>query len=378
MTGILVLNCGSSSIKAAVFGNSDQPQAKAQIERIGAAPAARIDGADHAVPEGVDGHAALLDWLLPRLTDRPAIAGHRVVHGGTAFAEPARIDATVREGLAALIPLARTHQPHAIAGIDAVARLWPETAQLACFDTAFHRTIPEAGQRFALPAEITRMGVRRYGFHGLSYEWIARRLPEVTDRAEGRVVVAHLGNGASLCGMIARQSRATTMGFTPLDGLVMGTRAGSLDPGILLWLLEERGMATEDLRRMLFSGAGLLGVSGLSNDMRTLLASEAPEAALAVELFIRRVAQAIAATAADLGGIDALVFTGGIGENAVPIRARIAEACAWLGATLDPGANAARETRVSTANSQVEILVIPTNEEAMIARHCRNRGNITG
>ena len=373
---ILVLNCGSSSIKAAVFGAGDRAVARALVERIGAGPRVRIDGPggrEEFEPE-VDGHGPLLGWLLPRLAETGApieVVGHRVVHGGQHFAEPVRLDDAVVAALERLVPMARSHQPHNLAGVRAVAGLWPERAQVACFDTAFHRTIPEVRQRFALPPELTAKGIRRYGFHGISYEWIAGRLPEVTRRAEGRVVVAHLGNGASLCAMRGRRSQATTMGFTPLDGLMMGNRPGNLDPGAVLYLFEELGMTTEQVRNLLFDQSGLLGVSHLSNDMRSLLASDDPDARLAVELFVDRAAREIAAMAAALGGIDALVFTGGIGENAPAIRARIAEGCAWLGARLDEGANDAGRTVISAAGSAVELLVVPTDEEAMIARHCR-------
>jgi acetate kinase len=374
---VLVLNCGSSSIKAAVFGDGDRAIARALVERIGDGPRVRIDG-----PEGreestadVDGHADLLAWLLPRLGSLAdggiASVGHRVVHGGLDFADPVRVDDAVVARLERLVPMARSHQPHNLAGIQAVADLWPALPQIACFDTAFHRTIPELRQRFALPAELTAKGIRRYGFHGLSYEWIARHLPEVTDRADGRVVVAHLGNGASLCAMRQRRSQATTMGFTPLDGLIMGNRPGNLDPGAVLYLFEELGMTGEEVRHLLFDQSGLLGVSHLSNDMRSLLASHEPDARLAIELFVDRAAREIASMAAAIGGIDLLVFTGGIGENAGPVRAAIAEGCGWLGARLDAGANARHGPLISAPDSAVEMMVVRTDEEAMIARHCR-------
>ena len=373
---ILVLNCGSSSIKAAVFGAGDQAVARALVERIGAGPRVRIEtaaGAEDAEP-GVDGHAGLLGWLLPRLAGGAgeiSVVGHRVVHGGMHFADPVRIDEAVVGELHRLIPMARSHQPHNIAGIRAVSRLWPDCPQVACFDTAFHRTIPEVRQRFALPPDLTARGIRRYGFHGISYEWIAGRLPQVTPRAEGRVVVAHLGNGASLCAMRGRRSQATTMGFTPLDGLIMGNRPGTLDPGAVLYLFDELGMTAEQVRHLLFDQSGMLGVSHLSNDMRSLLASDEPDARLAVELFVDRATREIAGMAAAIGGIDALVFTGGIGENAAPVRARIAEGCEWLGARLDGAANEVGQTVISATNSAIELLVVPTDEEAMIARHCR-------
>jgi acetate kinase len=375
---VLVLNCGSSSIKAAVFGErGDRAIARALMERIGAGPRVRIDGPsgrEEAAPEA-DGHADLLRWLLPRLSgmvgNRIGAIGHRVVHGGLDFADPVRVDEGAIARLERLIPIARSHQPHNLAGIRTVGALWPALPQIACFDTAFHRTIPEVRQRFALPAELTAKGIRRYGFHGISYEWIAGRLPESTGRAEGRVVVAHLGNGASLCAMRGRRSEATTMGFTPLDGLIMGNRPGTLDPGAVLYLFEELRMTAEEVRRLLFDQSGLLGVSHLSNDMRSLLASDEPDARLAVELFVDRAAREIASMAAAIGGMEVLVFTGGIGENAAPVRARIAEGCGWLGARLDASANDRHGPVVSSADSAVEMLVIPTDEEAMIARHCR-------
>ncbi len=374
---VLVLNCGSSSIKAAVFGDDDRAVARALVERIGAGPRLRIDGPsgrEESAAE-VDGHEDLLGWLLPRLErtvgDGIDAVGHRVVHGGLDFADPVLVDAGVTAKLERLVPMARSHQPHNLAGIRAVARTWPGLPQVACFDTAFHRTIPEVRQRFALPARLTAMGIRRYGFHGISYEWIAGRLPAVTEHAEGRVVVAHLGNGASLCAMRSRRSLATTMGFTPLDGLIMGNRPGTLDPGAVLYLFDELGMTAEEVRRLLFDQSGLLGVSHLSNDMRSLLASDEPDARLAVELFVDRAAREIAAMAATVRGIDALVFTGGIGENAAPVRARIADGCGWLGARLDPAANERHGPVISAPGSAVEMLVVPTDEEAMIARHCR-------
>lgn len=374
---VLVLNCGSSSIKAAVFDGDDRAVVRALVEQIGAGPLLRIDGPSGHEEEAaaVDGHAALLRKLLPRLDEAVGggidAVGHRVVHGGLDFADPAALDDAVVLKLERLVPMARSHQPHNLAGIRAVAALWPDLPQVACFDTAFHRTIPEVRQRFALPAELTALGIRRYGFHGLSYEWIARRLPEMTDLAEGRVVVAHLGNGASLCAMHGRRSQATTMGFTPLDGLIMGNRPGNLDPGAVLYLFDELGMTAEQVRHMLFDQSGLLGVSHLSNDMRSLLASEEPDARLAVDLFVDRAAREIASMAAAIGGIEALVFTGGIGENAGPIRARIAEGCGWLGARLDLASNERHGPVISAPDSEIEMLVIPTDEEAMIARHCR-------
>ena len=372
----LVLNCGSSSIKAALFAPDGASVAHALIERIGAEPQAVFETDDVAVnlvPDGTD-HETLLDWLLDQVEQRhgaPDVVGHRVVHGGLDFSDPVRIGPNEIAALERLVPMARSHQPHNLAGIRAASSRWPGCPQIACFDTAFHRTIPEVRQLFALPPELTAKGIRRYGFHGISYAWIARRLPAFTDVADGKVVVAHLGNGASLCAMRRRRSQATTMGFTPLDGLIMGNRPGTLDPGAVLYLFDELGMNVEQVRHLLFDLSGLLGVSHLSNDMRSLLASEEDDAKLAVDLFIERACREIAAMAAALRGIDALVFTGGIGENARPIRAGIARGCAWLGAALDPAANGSNVSLISTEDSGVEILVIPTDEEAMIARNCQ-------
>ncbi|MEM7189084.1 MAG: acetate/propionate family kinase [Pseudomonadota bacterium] len=371
---VLVLNCGSSSIKAAVFADGDHAVLRVGVERIGAGPVARFSGDEADVTPPVDGHTALLDWLLGEIAERagtPDAVGHRVVHGGLNFADPVAVTPEVVGQLEQLIPMARSHQPHNLAGIAAVAARWPDLPQTACFDTAFHRTIPEVRQRFALPPELTAKGIRRYGFHGLSYEWIARRLPDFTDMADGKVVVAHLGNGASLCAMRHRASRATTMGFTPLDGLIMGNRPGTLDPGAVLYLFDELGYSTAEVRSLLFDQSGLLGVSHLSNDMRSLLASEEPDAKMAVNLFVERAVREIAAMAAALRGIDALVFTGGIGQHAAPIRAGIAKGCAWLGAMLDRHANTVNAPLISTEESGIEMLVIPTDEEAMIAAHCR-------
>jgi len=376
---ILVLNCGSSSIKAALFdrgGEASAPNLSALLERIGTAPRLKLGGERIDAPGGATAtHADLIDWFLALMAERApgpvTLAGHRIVHGGLDFAAPCLLGPAETEALTRLIPMARSHQPHNLAGVAAARARWPEVPQVGCFDTAFHRTIPETRQQFPLPRRFREAGLRRYGFHGLSYEWIARRLPEVTVRAEGRVIAAHLGNGASLCGMIERCSMTTSMGFTPLDGLVMGNRPGTLDPGAVLYMLDEMGLPVAEVRDLLFHGSGLKGVSALTNDMRSLLSSDDPEARLAVDLFVESCCHLIGATAADLKGLDALVFTGGIGENAVAVRARISEACAWLGLRLDPETNAAGKTRISAPDSAVEILVLPTNEEAVIAGHAR-------
>jgi acetate kinase len=382
---ILVLNAGSSSIKFRTFrvGGERGPAlaAKGIIEGIGIAPRFSATAGDGA-PLGAEswgdaalGHEALLDYLSDWLDgrrggDRLAAAAHRVVHGGVRFAAPAVLDGEIIGELERLIPLAPLHQPHNLAAIAAMARRFPGLPQVACFDTAFHRSQPEVATRFALPADIVGEGVRRYGFHGISYEYIAHRL-EADDPAlhAGRVVVAHLGAGASLCAMRGGRSVATTMGFTALDGLVMATRAGSVDPGVLLYLLEQRGMTAAELGRLLYHRSVLLGVSGVSADMRTLLASAEPRAAEAVELFVYRAAREIGSLAAALGGVDALVFTAGIGENSAEIRARICAASAWLGIVLDAAANRDGARRIDAEASKVAVRVIPTDEEGMIARH---------
>ncbi|MEM6974535.1 MAG: acetate/propionate family kinase [Pseudomonadota bacterium] len=376
---LLTVNAGSSSIKLAVFdAGKVAPRLTALIERIGSSEAAaeiRVPGGERsnfalAGDTGAD-HETALATLLPRIAEaaggRFAAAGHRIVHGGDAFAAPVPVDDDVLAALERLVPLARTHQPHGIAAIRAVERLGLQIPQIACFDTAFHATIPEAARTMALPEEVRRAGVRRYGFHGLSYQWIAGQLPDLLGPVgEGRVVAAHLGNGASLCGMIGRESRATTMGFTPLDGLVMGERPGLTDPGAVLFMLEEMGMTVSELRDTLFKRSGLLGLSGVSNDMRTLAASDVPEARLALDVYVHRAAREIAAIAGEIGGLDALVFTGGIGENAAPIRAAIVERLGWIGLRLDTAANSKNAPRLSPPGAP-PILIVPANEEAVIA-----------
>jgi len=389
---ILVLNAGSSSIKLALF--TDQGEEReleatfhGEIEDIGEARGHLLvssQSGERLADQPLQPHAGkLLDheqalqilhqWLASRGIEESLTAvGHRVVHGGEHWSRPVRIDPEVRRGLAELIPLAPLHQPHNLAAIEALAKLRPELPQVACFDTAFHRNNPLVAQTFALPREISESRVRRYGFHGLSYEYIAQVLPELMgERAEGRVVVVHLGNGASMCALRGRRSIATTMGFTALDGLVMGTRCGALDPGVLLYLLQERGMDAAALTDLLYHRCGLLGVSGVSHDMRTLLASGEPSAAEAVDLFVYRIGRELGSLAAALGGLDALVFTGGIGEHAVQIRTRVCRDAEWLGVELDAKANEGDDPRISTDASRVSAWVIPTDEELMIARHTR-------
>jgi acetate kinase len=383
---ILTLNAGSSSIKFALFERRtpvpDRPVLSGQIDGINARPHIKAKDAAGRSLDDVDLQLApenqhrqalefLVEWLHQHESGwRIAGVGHRVVHGAQRFSRPIRLDESMIAILREFVPLAPLHQPHNLAGIEAVSAALPGIPQVACFDTAFHRTQPEIAQRFAVPRRITAQGVRRYGFHGLSYEYIADVLPNhIGYRADGRVIVAHLGNGASMCAMKERHSVATTMGFTAVEGLVMGTRTGSIDPGVLLYLMEFQGMGVKELNQLLYKESGLLGVSGVSQDMRELLASERPEAREAVDLFCYRIVREIGSLVAALRGLDALVFTGGIGEHAAPVRQRVCAACAWLGIDIDPEANEAGEARISTPDSAVDVLVIPTNEEWMIARH---------
>lgn len=382
---IVVLNAGSSSLKCSLYALEGAEPAlawKGQVDGLGT-PQARFEAkdaagkvmgskawAENAAPTHADAVGHLVGFLRESGGPTPIAVGHRVVHGGTRFAEPVRVDDAILAELDAFVPLAPLHQPHNLAPIRAIAAAAPGLAQVACFDTAFHRTQDALAQAFALPAAITDRGVRRYGFHGLSYEYIAHALPAVdAHAARGRVVVAHLGNGASMCAMHAGRSVASTMGFTAVDGLVMGTRSGALDPGVVLYLMDTLGMDARAIERLLYRESGLLGVSGVSSDMRTLLASDDPRAAFAVELFCYRAGRELGSLAASLGGLDALVFTGGIGEHAAQVRARIVDGGAWLGLELDPAANARHAKRITTPDSDVPAYVVPTNEELMIARH---------
>ncbi len=354
-----------------------------QISGIGTAAEVKIaDGSGNpadapALPTDTGaGYAGLVGWLIALIRDRLGLTliavGHRVVHGGTRFAEPVLVVAEVLAEIERLIPLARSHNPHNLAGIVAVRSVWENLPQVACFDTAFHQTIPWVGRAFALPKAVTEAGVRRYGFHGLSYQSIADRLPAIAgDRARGRFVVAHLGNGASLCALHDLKSVATSMGLTPLDGLMMGNRPGQIDPGAVLYLFEELGMTAAEVRQMLFSESGLLGVSGVSNDMRALLASDDPAAGQAVDLFVYRALREIGSMAAALGGLDGLVFTGGIGEHAPAIRSRICQGCEWLGVALDSDANTRNASRISASGSGADVFVIAADEEGVIARETR-------
>ena len=384
---ILVLNAGSSSIKFSVFlDRAAEPELLLHglIEGLYTLPrfvATEAQGAEIAAHQwdkgtrlGDDGAIDyLIEFLRSHRGDHRLIAvGHRVVHGGLEFSQPVLVDAQVLARLETLIPLAPLHQPHNLAPIRIIAERMAQLPQVACFDTAFHHGQPEIAQVYALPPEITERGVRRYGFHGLSYEYIAGALPRFDAKAvDGRVVVAHLGNGASMCAIKAGGSIASTMGFTAVEGLPMGTRCGSLDPGVMLYLMDEMKMDARALEQLIYQQSGLLGVSGISSDMRALLASAEPRAKLAVDLFVYRIGRELGSLAAALGGLDALVFTGGIGEHAAAIRDRVGRDAAWLGIELDPVANAAGGPRISAPSSRVSAWVIPTNEELMIARHTR-------
>jgi acetate kinase len=378
-----VINAGSSSLKFSFYEGESRLLA-GQVEGIGAihsASAIGPDGAPVAPPDlGMqrpsvpsDALPVLIPWARARLGDRQLAAlGHRVVHGGLRHSRPARVTPALLAELESLVPLAPLHEPHNLAPIKMALELDPELPQVACFDTAFHRTMPAVAQAFALPYSLYDEGVRRYGFHGLSYEYIASVLPQrASDIANRRVVVAHLGNGCSACALKAGVSVATTMGFTALDGLPMGTRCGELDAGVVLHLIQQKGMTADELVDLLYRRSGMLGLSGLSSDFRELLASSDPHARFAVEVFCYHVAGHIAALAAALGGLDGIVFTAGIGENAAPVRRAICEACAWLGLALDEAANREHRERISTAGSRVAAYVIKTDENLMIARHAR-------
>ena len=384
---IAVINAGSSSIKFSLYDDTGHQAAavlKGQVEGLytdachfTAHDAAGRSVGDRAVDGGDNNHDAATRFLIGFLHDHlggrhVAAVGHRIVHGGMAFSEPVRLDEGVLDKLRQLIPLAPLHQGHNLAPVRAIFASAPDIPQVGCFDTAFHAGQAPVAQAFALPEEITRQGVRRYGFHGLSYEYIASVLPTVdAGLAAGRVVVMHLGNGASICAMRAGRSVATTMGFTAVEGLPMGTRSGSLDPGVVLYLMDEMGMGPREVEDLLYKRSGLLGVSGLSSDMRVLEASDDPRARFAIDLFVYRIGREIGSLAAALGGVDALVFTAGIGEHIADVRAAVCRLAGWLGVTLDDAANAANGPRISTAESKVSAWVVPTDEELMIARHTR-------
>jgi acetate kinase len=389
---ILTINSGSSSIKFALFELAHPLSGNAvvsgQIDGIGAAETrliAKDNEGNKLIDEQIPGNEAThersldhtLSWLTAQENSWRIVAiGHRVVHGGDRYAKPMVLDQTVIEQLRKYISLAPLHQPHNLNGIEAIQELLPGVSQVACFDTAFHRSNPPVAQTFGLPRWLTAEGVKRYGFHGLSYEYIARALPEHSPRASGRVIVAHLGNGASMAAMVDRKGVASTMGFTAVDGLMMGTRTGNLDPGVMLYLIENKHMNAAELTSLLYKESGLLGVSGISQDMRTLLASDKPEAEEAVDLFCYRIVRELGSLTAAAGGLDALVFTGGIGEHAPEVRRRVALQAGWLGIKLSPEANAHNKIRISAPDSPVDVLVIPTNEEWMIAHHTQTLLNL--
>ena len=382
---ILVLNAGSSSIKFSVFSsihNDLQQVVKGQVEGLYTSPHFSAENGagekvaknkwDEGTQMGHEGAVAhIVDFLRAnRQNYRVRAVGHRVVHGGINFSEPVLIAPGVLGELEKLVSLAPLHQPHNLGPIRSVAKKLPNLPQVACFDTAFHRAQTELAQAYALPHEITERGVRRYGFHGLSYEYIAGALPALDAKAAaGRVVVAHLGNGASMCAMSGGKSVASTMGFTAVDGLPMGTRCGAIDPGVVLYLMDELHMSTHTVEKTIYQQSGLLGVSGISSDMRTLLASNEPRAKFAVDLFVYRIRRELGSLVAALGGLDALVFAGGIGERALSIRERVCQGAAWTGLVFDRAANEAGGPRISSADSRVSAWVVCTNEELMIARH---------
>jgi len=385
---IVVLNAGSSSIKFSLFLEREDDLALdigGQIEGLYTDQARfKAKGADGTVraERGWAGGTApdhdgaldeLVAFLRSELADDELVGiGHRVVHGGRRFPRPVRVEADILTDLERFVPLAPLHQPHNLKPIRRILDRLPDMPQVACFDTAFHHTHPEVAQIFALPAELTDAGIRRYGFHGLSYEYIASVLPGLDPKAAaGRTVVLHLGNGASMCAMDAGRAVASTMGFTAVDGLPMGTRCGSIDPGVILFLMDHLGMDARSIERLIYKESGLLGVSGVSSDMRLLLESDSPRAKLAIDLFVYRIGRELGSLAAALRGLDAIVFTAGIGENSTYIRRRVSENAAWLGLAFDENANAAGESRISTRDSRVAAWMIPTNEELMIARHTR-------
>ncbi|WP_426389571.1 acetate/propionate family kinase [Variovorax sp. R-27] len=396
---LLTLNAGSSSIKVALFdaagdGDASLPAARwsGQADGLGAGLKARLRVRDaqgqtlhDAALDGAQAShqgalAALLEWHAQQADGRRiAAVGHRIVHGGADFVAPVRIDASVLDALTKLEPLAPLHQPHNLAGVRAAMAAFEGVPQVACFDTAFHAVQPEVNRRFALPRALHDAGVRRYGFHGLSYESIVAQFAGIApELAQRRVIVAHLGNGASMCGIAQGRSVATTMTFSPLDGLTMGTRCGHIDAAVVLYLMRSHGMSADRVEALLFRESGLLGISGVSSDMRVLEASAEPAAAEAIGHFAEQVVQHMGSLAAALRGVDAIVFTGGIGENAAPLRERILEDCEWLGVNVDAAANRSGAARLTTAESPVSAWVLRTDEEAVIARHTANVLRVAG
>ena len=385
MDTILVVNAGSSSVKFQIFSVEGEGKLrrliKGQMDGIGSRPRLRASGADgdpladraypiEAVPDVPAAMAIAGGWLRDELRINPVAVGHRVVHGGPDYDRPVAIDHGVVARLERFVSLAPLHQPHNLAPIRSLLANFPALPQVACFDTAFHRTHDAVADYYAIPHQLHAEGVRRYGFHGLSYEYVAKTLPQVApETAKGRVIVAHLGSGASMCALKGGRSIESTMGFTALDGLPMGTRPGQIDPGVLLYLISEKGMSASNAQNFLYRDCGLKGLSGISNDMRELEASQDPKAKLAIDYFVYRVGLNAGMLAAALQGLDAFVFTAGIGENSVRIRARIADQLRWLGVTLDEAENSRHARLISGSDSRIPVYVIPTDEELMIAQH---------
>ncbi|MCH8614560.1 acetate/propionate family kinase [Sphingomonas sp. SM33] len=380
---IAVINAGSSSIKFAVFDDNPEQSLRfrGQVEKIGVGPTLTV--------EGPDGETLVeKEWAASDLTHKSATKviletaialldgeavegiGHRVVHGGMKFAGPTLVTKEVLASLAELNPLAPLHQPHNLSPIETIMAEAPHIPQVACFDTAFHQTQPHLSSAFAIPRELSDAGVRRYGFHGLSYEYVSGKLREVApELADKKIIIAHLGNGASLCALEHGKSVATTMGFTAVEGLMMGTRCGSIDPGVLIYLMDEKGLDARGLEDLVYKKSGLLGVSGISSDMRTLRESSDPRAREAIDLFVYRIVREIGSLAAALGGIDGIVFTGGIGQRDTRTRREVIAGCGWLGAVLDEQANASGSERIDARSSKLPVWVLPTDEERVIARH---------
>lgn len=383
----LTLNAGSSSLKFALYGIERGPVERARgiVERIGGAPRLKAGfGADapavarDLATEEASDHVGALGAVLALVETafpgaRIVTVGHRVVHGGSAYAAPTVVTPEVLEALIRLIPFAPIHQPHNVSGIEAAQAAFPDALQVACFDTAFHRTQPWLNDTYALPPEYYARGVRRYGFHGLSYDYVAGELARIAPRAAaGRVVIAHLGNGSSMCAVLGGRAIASSMGFTPLDGLPMGTRCGQIDPGVIFYMVAQERRSVADVETLLYHQSGLLGLSGISNDMRTLEASGTPEADAAIAYFTARIREEVGRFAAALGGLDALVFTAGIGENSARVRAEVCNGLGWIGVALDRDRNASGAAVVTTPSSPVEVRVIPTDEEIVIVRAAKS------
>lgn len=384
-SAIFVVNAGSSSIKFKLYrvdGDDIDLVVGGALDGIGRLPRLKVKGhdgevlVDQSFPKDEIPHASAAqhvigDWVAPRIEGIDLIGiGHRVVHGGPTYSHPVIVDDEVMKTLTSFIPLAPLHQLSNLDPIRVIHERRPDLPQVACFDTAFHRGHPELSERFALPRPLYDEGVRRYGFHGLSYEYVSTALRHIDPSiAAGRVVIAHLGSGASACGLKDGRSIESTMGFTALDGLPMGTRCGALDAGVVLHLIEQKGLSAAEVGHMLYHDSGLLGLSGISNDMRELTDSPAPEAAMAVDFFCLKVAQAITSLATSIGGLDAIVFTAGIGEHSPEVRAKVAERLGWLGIAMDPAGNGASAPRIEAAGSAVPLLIVPTDEEKMIGRH---------